>query len=58
LGQADVLDELGDARGAGRQTLDDPEPVYVGQRLVEQADLAELVGLVDDRRDGGADPGG
>ena len=58
LGQADVLDELGHGRRAVRQPLDDPQPVDVGQRPVEEADLAQLVGLVDDGRDGRADPGG
>ena len=58
LGQPDVLDQLGHRGCAGRQALDDPQPVDVGQGLVEQSDLAELVGLVDDRCDGRADPGG
>jgi hypothetical protein len=51
-----MLDQLGDRRRAGGQALDDPEPVDIGQRSVEQSDLAQLVGLVDDGRDGRADP--
>ena len=58
LGEPDVLDELGHRGRAGRQALDDPQPVDVGEGLVEEAELAQLVGLVDDRRDGRADPGG
>jgi hypothetical protein len=52
-----VLDELRDRGGTGRQALDDPQPVDIGQGTVEQSDLAQLVGLVDDGRDGRADAG-
>jgi hypothetical protein len=49
-----VVDEVADARLAVRETPHDAKPVHVGQRLVEDADLAEVVRLVDDRRDRGA----
>jgi hypothetical protein len=58
LGQSDVLDEVGDGRVAARQTSDDAEPVHVGQRLVEGPDAAQVVRLIDERRDRAADPGG
>jgi hypothetical protein len=35
----------------------DAEPVDVGERLVDETQLAELVGLEDGVRDGGADVG-
>jgi hypothetical protein len=40
------------------ETLDDPEAVDVRQGLVEETHLTEDIRLVDDGRDGGADPGG
>jgi hypothetical protein len=58
LGEPDVLDQLGYRRLGAREPLDDPEPVDVGQRLVDEAQLAQLVGLVDDRRQRRADSGG
>jgi hypothetical protein len=57
LAQADVVDELGNGRLALGEATDDPEPVDVGQGLVDEADRAEVFGLVDDRRDRGADAG-
>jgi hypothetical protein len=57
LRQADVLDEVRHARVAVRQALDDPEAIDVGQGLVDEAELAQLLRLVDDGRDGGPDPG-
>jgi len=58
LAQPDVVDQLGD-RGRGiREALDDPQPVDVGQRLVEQADLAKVIRLIDDRGDRRADSSG
>jgi hypothetical protein len=53
-----VVDELGHARLAAGQPLDDPQPVDVGERLVKRAKRPKLIGLVDDRRDRGADAGG
>jgi hypothetical protein len=58
LRQADFLDEVGDRRVAVREALDDAEPIDVGERLVDDPQLAELIGLVDDRSDSRTDPGG
>ena len=57
LAQADTLDEVGHARLALRQALDDPQPVHVGQGLVDEPELAQLLGLIDDGREGRPDPG-
>jgi len=57
LAQADLVDELGDGRLALGEPADDPEPVDVGQGLVDEAYRAEVLGLVDDRRDRGTDAG-
>ena len=40
------------------EAVDDPEAVDVGEGLVDDPQLAELVGLVDDRRNGRSDSGG
>ena len=58
LRQADLLDQVRDRRVAVREALDDAEPIDVGECLVDDPQLAELVGLVDDRGDGRTDPGG
>jgi hypothetical protein len=58
LGQAYVIDELRHCSRAVRQALDDAQPVDVGEGLVEAAQLAQVVGLVDDRGDRGPDAGG
>ncbi len=58
LREPDVVDELGDAGLAAGKPLDDPQPVDVRERLVKGAERAKLIGLVDDRRDRGADAGG
>lgn len=58
LGQADLRDELGDRRRTGSEAADDPEPVDVGEGLVNDAQLAQLVGLEDGVREGAADAGG
>jgi hypothetical protein len=47
LGQPDLGDELRHRRLGGRETPDDPEPVDVRERLVDEAQLAEVVGLED-----------
>ena len=47
LGQADRRDELRDGRLRAGEDADDPEPVDVGERLVDEAQLAQLVGLED-----------
>jgi hypothetical protein len=53
-----MIDELGDRRRAMREPLEDAQPVDVGERPVEEPKGAQFVGLVDDRRDRRADPGG
>jgi hypothetical protein len=58
LGQPDFLDEVGDRRVAARESADDTQPVDVGERLVDDPQLAQLVGLIDDRGQRGTDPGG
>jgi hypothetical protein len=55
LGQADLRDELGDGRFAVGQAAHDPEPVDVGERLVDEAQLAKLVRLEDGVGDRAAD---
>ena len=50
LRQPDVGDELGDRGLALGQAADDAQPVHVGQGLVEGAQLAQVLGLDDDRR--------
>jgi hypothetical protein len=52
-----VIDELGHGRRRLGQAPDDPEPVHVGKRPMERAQLAQVVGLVDDGGKGPADPG-
>ena len=58
LRQPDVVDQLGDGGRRARQALDDPEPVDVRERLVEDPQRAEVVGTVDEGSDRAADPGG
>jgi hypothetical protein len=57
LGQPDLRDELGDGRLARGQTSDDAEAVDVGQGLVDETQLAQLVGLEDGVRDRASDVG-
>ncbi len=57
LAEADVGDELGDRRLTVGEAPDDAQPVHVGERLVERAKIAQVLGLQDDRGDGRADPG-
>jgi hypothetical protein len=58
LRQADLGDELCD-RGLGdREGPDDPEAVDVGQRLVDETQLAQLLRLEDGVGDRAADAGG
>ena len=45
----------GDGGGALRKSLHDPQTVHIRQRPVEYAQLPQVVGLVDDRGDCGAD---
>ena len=58
LTESDVRDELGHAGLAFRQATDDAQPIHVGEGLVKQAQLAQVVGLEDDRGDRGANAGG
>lgn len=58
LRQPDLGHELGDRRLGGRETADDPKAVDVGEGLVDEAQLAQLVGLEDRVREGAANAGG
>ena len=58
LREPDLLDQIGDGCVAIREALNDAEPIDVGECLVDDPQLAELVGLVDDRRNGRTDSGG
>jgi len=58
LAEPDVGDELGHAGLAVGQATHDAQPVHVGEGLVEGAQLAQVVGLEDDRGDGRAESGG
>jgi hypothetical protein len=57
LGEPHVIDQLRHGRRRLRQAPDDPEPVDVGERPVERAQVAQVVRLVDDGGKGPADPG-
>jgi len=57
LGQPDLGDELGDGGFSLGQAANDPEPVDVGQGLVDEAELAEVVRLGDGGRERRADTG-
>jgi hypothetical protein len=52
-----VVDEVGDGGLGVREPLDDPQPVHVRQGLVERAQCAELLRLVEDGRDRAANAG-
>ena len=56
--QADLRDELGDGRLACGEAPDDPQPVDVGEGLVDEAQLAQLVRLDDGVGDRAANAGG
>jgi hypothetical protein len=58
LRQADVLDEIPDGGRAAGEATDDAQAVDVGERLVEQPQLAKVIGLVDDGGERRADAGG
>ena len=58
LAEAHVRDELADRGVALGEAPDDAQPVHVGEGLVERPQVAEVIGLDDDRRDGRADVGG
>jgi hypothetical protein len=57
LRQADRGHEVRDRGVAGREDADDPEAVHVGQGLVDQPELAQLLGLKDRVGDRAADVG-
>jgi hypothetical protein len=57
LRQPDLRDELGDRCLAVSQAAHDPESVDVGERLVDEAQLAELVRLEDGVGDRAANVG-
>jgi hypothetical protein len=57
LRQAHVLDEVPNRRVARREAPDDAEPVDVGEGLVHDPQLAEIIGLVDDRGERRPDSG-
>ena len=55
LAEADGFDQFADRCRSLGQPLHDAQAVHVRQRPVEDAQLPQLVGLVDDRGDRGAD---
>jgi hypothetical protein len=57
LRQADVLDQVRDAGVSEREALDDAQPVDVGERLVDDPELAEVFGRVGDGGERGPDSG-
>jgi hypothetical protein len=57
LRQPDLRDQLRDGRFGGRQATNDPKPIDVGEGLVNDAQLAELVGLEDGVGDRAANVG-
>jgi hypothetical protein len=52
LAEPDGVDQLAHRGGALGQPSDDAKAVYVGECLVKDAQLAQIVGLIDDRGDG------
>ena len=58
LGKPDLGHELGNGCFGGREAADDPEAVDVGEGLVDEAQLAQLVGLEDGVGDRAANAGG
>ena len=58
LREADLGDELGDRCLGQCEGADDPEPVDVGKRFVDEAQLAQLLGLEDGVGDRAANAGG
>ena len=55
LRQPDLRYELRDGRFGGRQATDDPKPIDVGEGLVDETQLTQLVGLEDGVGDRAAD---
>ena len=58
LRQADMGDQVVTRGLALGEPAHDAQAVDVGEGLVEGAQVAQVIGLDDDRRDGRADPGG
>ena len=58
LRQPDLLDQVRHRRVAIREALDDAKAIDVGEGLVDDPQLAELIWLVNDRSYGRTDPGG
>ena len=54
LAQPDALDELGDGCLALGEALDDSQAIHVRESLVDEAQRAQILGLIDDGRDGRA----
>jgi hypothetical protein len=57
LRQPDLRDELRHGRFAMGEPADDPEAIDVGERLVDEAQLTQLVGLENGVRDRAANVG-
>jgi len=57
LAEAHLGDELRDGRFAVRQAADDPQSVDVGEGLVDETQLAQLLRLEDGIGNGAADVG-
>ncbi len=58
LAESDGVDQIADRGRALGKSPDDPEAVHVRERLVEYPQLPQIVRLIDDRGNGGADMGG
>ena len=58
LGEADLGDELGDGRLRAGEGAHDPKAIDVGEGLVDETQLAQLVRLEDGAGDRAADAGG
>jgi hypothetical protein len=58
LAEPDVPDQLADGRGRRGEPAEDPEAVHVGERLVDEPQLSEILRLVDHGRERAADVGG
>ena len=58
LGESDLGDELGHRRFSHGEAADDPEPVDVGEGLVDESQLAQLLRLEDGVGDRAANVGG
>jgi len=57
LGQPDLLDQIRNGGVTAGEAADDPQPVDVRKRLVDDPQFAKVLRLVDDRRERGANAG-